>query len=65
MILKGRGVAEFSSKGGEGVQPLTREQFVSQINKNKRGGVVWTPLPPPPPGFALEWSGEKAKNERD
>ena len=30
---KGGGPAEFSSKRGGGVQPLTREQFVLQINK--------------------------------
>ena len=36
----GGGPAEFSSKGGGGVQPLPREQFVLQINKilSKRGG---------------------------
>ena len=37
-----KGPAEFFSKrgGGEGVQPLTREQFVLQINKifSKKGG---------------------------
>ena len=36
--------------GGGGVQPLTREQFVLQINKifSKKGGGQ-TPCPPPPP----------------
>ena len=32
------GVAEFSSKRGGGVQPLTREQFVFKIFSKKKGG---------------------------